>query len=291
MKICKIKQKMWKMLMLDNEQNNKTTQEEILILFPYHEQGIPVSVPIVSKVHCSPQYKIHRKHTDLYCFEYIISGTQYVVADKKYKVSAGDFCIIHGHGKHLYYADKNAPPTKASICVYGNFIKNLLDAYGITQTVFPNTNVLHIFENLFSQKKGELDYNYFCQKTAMAVHELIHCILPNKQHNKKLPDYIVDAKKILDGSLWESLNLDAVCKSVGISKPQLIKSFKRYHGATPYNYLLDLKINTAKLLLVNTDTSIKEIAYSLKFPDEYYFSNLFKKKVGVSPTVYKNSNK
>jgi len=270
---------------------NKTTEEEILILFPYHEEGIPISVPLVSKCQCSPQYKIHRKKTDLYCFEYVLEGTQYVVADKKYKVSAGDFCIIYGNGTHLYYADKNDPPTKVSICAYGNFIKEMLSAYGVTQTVFPNANVLHFFESLFALKKEDIDYNYFCQKTALAVHELIQYILANKQRGSNLPDYLVETKKIIDNSIKDKLNLDDICKRVGTSKSQLIKSFKKYFGDTPYNYLVDLKINTAKLLLANTNQSVKEIAYSLKFADEYYFSNLFKKKVGVSPTVYASSNK
>lgn len=278
--------------MIENFEQTKTTEEEILILFPYHEQGIPLSVPIVSKVHCSPQYKIHRKKTDLYCFEYILRGTQIVVSDKKYKVSAGDFCIIH-NGKHLYYSDKNDPPTKVSICVYGNFVKNLLDAYGVTQTLFSNINVLHVFDKLLSLNKDRenIDYNFFCQKTALCIHELIHCVLSSKQYSINIPNYIVNAKKILDNSLNEKLNLDDVCKKVNTSKSQLIKSFKKYYGVTPYNYLVDLKINTAKILLSNTNQSVKEIAYTLKFPDEYYFSNQFKKKVGVSPTKFANPDK
>ena len=220
---------MWKMLMPNYDNAPKrTTTEEILILFPYHKEGIPVSVPIVSKVQCSPQYKIHRKNTNLYCFEYIIEGTQYIITDKKYKASAGDFCIIHGNGKHLYYADKNNPPKKASICVYGNLIKELLNSYNITQTVFPKANVLHIFENLFQEKKDGLNYNYFCKKTAMAIHELIHAVLPSNQ-SVSIPGYIVQAKKILENSLEKTLDLNIVCKNVGISKPQLIKSFKQYY--------------------------------------------------------------
>lgn len=279
---------MWKMLMLKNNKNKKTTWEENLILFPYHKHGTPISVPLVCKTHCDSSYKTFRKNTDLYCFEYIIEGTQYVVADKKYKVSAGDFCIIHGYGQHLYYADKNNPPTKVSICAYGKFIKQLLDAYNITQVVFPHTNILHIFEKLFLLKDKN-NYDYFCQQTAMAIHELIHCILPNKQRSENFPNYIIEAKNFLDASLQVSLNLDALCKKVGISKPQLIKNFKKYYNTTPYNYLLNLKIETSKWLLTNTDNSIKEIAYHFNFSDEYYFSNLFKKKVGVSPKTYKTN--
>ncbi|MBQ9481574.1 MAG: AraC family transcriptional regulator [Clostridia bacterium] len=270
---------------------SKTTTEDILITFPYHQMGVPISVPLVSIVNCTPLYRIYRKKTDLFCFEYILSGTQYIVEDKKYKVSSGDCYIIYGNRKHLYYADKNDPPKKICICAYGNLISELLKAYGITQTVFHKSNVLPIFEDLISFAQQQPDYYSFCHRTAIAIHKLIDAISNDTEKSTFIPQYIVEAKNIIDKSAEKKLNLEAVCKQVGISKSQLIKGFKKYYKKTPYNYLVDIKIQTAKILLVNTNSTVKEIAYSLKFPDEYYFSNLFKKKVGVSPSRYNISSK
>ena len=40
-------------------------------------------------------------------------------------------------------------------------------------------------------------------------------------------------------------------------------------------------------MLLNTNLSVKQIANHLSFADEYYFSNVFKQKVGLSPTAYR----
>lgn len=278
-------------IMEKEKTQSKTTIEENIVLFPYHERGVPISVPIVSKTHCSPQYKIFRKHTDLYCFEYILSGVAFVVADKKYKVQAGDFYIVYGNTQHLYYADPKNPPTKIAICAYGDFIPALLKSYDITATVFHNNNVLPIMEDLLSIAKQNPEYNYFCRQTAFALQKIADSISGSSEARSQLPDYLLQAKNTIDRSEFEKINLNEVCKKVNISKPQLIRSFKEYYNTTPYNYILDMKIQSAKILLMSTNLSVKEIAYKLKFADEYYFSNRFKQKVGLSPKQYKNANR
>lgn len=271
---------------------SKETEEENLVLFPYHEKGIPISVPIVSKTHCSPQYKVYRKHTELYCFEYIISGAHYIIADgKKYRAQAGDFYIVYGNTQHLYYSDPKEPTVKIAICAYGDFITQLLKSYNVTATIFHNNNVLPILEDLLSVARQNPDYASFCRTTALALHKIVESISGSVTAETSIPDYLSKAKNLIDCSEFEKINLDSVCKRVGISKPQLIRAFKDYYNITPYNYILDMKIQSAKILLTSTSLSVKEIAYKLKFADEYYFSNRFKQKVGLSPLQYKRNNR
>lgn len=63
--------------------------------------------------------------------------------------------------------------------------------------------------------------------------------------------------------------------------------FKRHTGKTPFEFLLDLKIEKAKNLLKQTNHSISEICYLSGFSSNSYFSQIFKKKTGVSPSHYK----
>jgi AraC-like DNA-binding protein len=62
------------------------------------------------------------------------------------------------------------------------------------------------------------------------------------------------------------------------------KMFKQYTGVAPARYQLDLKIRQAREMLVSTDRSIKEIAFALGFHSIHYFSRIFKKKTGISPS-------
>ena len=81
--------------------------------------------------------------------------------------------------------------------------------------------------------------------------------------------------------------IEKLCEYISRSESQTIKIFKEAYGITPYAYFLDKKIGLAKGMLLNTNLSVKQIAYELNFTDEYYFSNVFKSKVGVSPGKYR----
>ncbi len=65
------------------------------------------------------------------------------------------------------------------------------------------------------------------------------------------------------------------------------KMFKKYTGVSPGQYHLQLRIIRAKELLISTDKSIKEISLELGFQTIHYFSLLFKKKVGMTPTEFR----
>lgn len=67
------------------------------------------------------------------------------------------------------------------------------------------------------------------------------------------------------------------------------KMFKKYTGVPPVQYHMDLKVLRAKEMLMYTDHSIKEISYELGFQSIYYFSRVFKNKLGFSPSEFRKS--
>ena len=58
-------------------------------------------------------------------------------------------------------------------------------------------------------------------------------------------------------------------------------------GVTPYRYLLSRRLETARLLLRGTALPVREIAFRLCFSDEHYFSSLFRRKTGQTPSAYR----
>ena len=65
--------------------------------------------------------------------------------------------------------------------------------------------------------------------------------------------------------------------------------FKKVNGKTVFQYLTQVRIHHAKLLLCNTSMKIGEIGKRVGFPDEYYFSRVFKKYTGISPAAFARS--
>ena len=84
------------------------------------------------------------------------------------------------------------------------------------------------------------------------------------------------------------LNFRKTASRNGICTDSLRKRFKHETGISMHQYFIRLKINAAKSMLSNMTYSISGIADFLGFNDQYYFSRLFKKKIGISPLKYRN---
>jgi AraC-like DNA-binding protein len=71
------------------------------------------------------------------------------------------------------------------------------------------------------------------------------------------------------------------------SKDYVIKRFFANFGVTPYDYQIQQKMFSARNMLANMNLSVKEIANALGYDDQHYFSYMFKKRCGMSPTQYR----
>lgn len=83
--------------------------------------------------------------------------------------------------------------------------------------------------------------------------------------------------------------LNDAIRSLSESATTVHRLFKKATGMSPMQYLIDIRIREARNLLSYSDMSVKEIAYKIGFNDPYYFSRLFKKKVGTSPAAFRSS--
>ncbi|MGN1099168.1 MAG: AraC family transcriptional regulator [Christensenellales bacterium] len=263
---------------------------EDVVVFPFQEDNTTFCVRLMGIAYCDPKYKIYRKKTNIYCIEYVLDGVGYIVYNNRtHKVQKGDLYIVRAHTSHLYFSDKENPITKICINAYGDLIDKLLQCYDINETVFHNTDTLPIFEELFSLAKQKVDELYFQMQTALAIHRIFINIVQTRNRISPIPEHIEQLKKLIDDMINDKINLDILAQKTHISKAHLIRSFKKYYGSTPYDYILTQKIKSAKILLSTSTLSIKEISEKLCFADEHYFSTVFKQKVGVNPTTYAKS--
>ncbi|MCE5168601.1 helix-turn-helix domain-containing protein [Paenibacillus profundus] len=72
----------------------------------------------------------------------------------------------------------------------------------------------------------------------------------------------------------------------GMTSSSYCRAFKRKTGMTPGEYLTNVRVQRAKDLLSMSHHSIKDVAQGVGFQDELYFSRVFKKSAGLSPTIY-----
>ena len=152
-----------------------------------------------------------------------------------------------------------------SVSVLSNFIKQMyFEKYSNNK----NSNYsVEMYFNLILLKISDL-----CQKTELADTEML--------------EQLVELRNQIISNPKETWKIDDIAKKLYHSRNDIHRSFKKKYGTTPHKYLIDIRIDRAKNLLLNRNITLTEIADYLCFSSLYHFSNVFKKRVGISPSMY-----
>jgi two-component system response regulator YesN len=97
---------------------------------------------------------------------------------------------------------------------------------------------------------------------------------------------VAKALAYLKENYGKQLNLELAADAIGISPNRLSRLFVEETGRAFTDYLIGYRIERAKELLLLPDASIKSVSLSCGYPDPNYFSRLFKKVTGITPTAF-----
>ena len=115
-----------------------------------------------------------------------------------------------------------------------------------------------------------------------------HILLSRLMKPKKLSS-LEAATSYIDENLSENLSISRISESTHVSKSLLYRLFDKHFGMTVSEYINKRRVREAYELLSHTDFSIEKIAYTCGFSSTAYFSRIFKKEKGLSPTSYRKS--
>lgn len=100
--------------------------------------------------------------------------------------------------------------------------------------------------------------------------------------------YMKQALDYVHAHYAEEITVEELAAIAMQSRFHFIRTFKAAFGATPYQYVLRLRIEEAKRLLRGTDRSVTDIGFGLGFSSASAFHRAFAKAVGVSPEQYRH---
>ena len=104
---------------------------------------------------------------------------------------------------------------------------------------------------------------------------------------KNIPDEIVFAVHQLKANLAREISIDQLAASVAMAPNTLIRLFRKHIGTTPYQFLTDLRIDSACQLLSAGELPIAAVAAQVGYKDRFHFSRVFKKKMAITPAAYR----
>ncbi len=116
--------------------------------------------------------------------------------------------------------------------------------------------------------------------------------LRDRENRKQQHDLLKQAIGFIDEHFWEeSISLDRVAKEVNISPNYFSAVFSQEVGSTFIEYLTGKRIEEAKHMLRQTNRRSSEIAYAVGYKDPHYFSFVFKKVNGCTPSEYRRGDR
>ncbi len=231
-----------------------------------------------------------------YLLHYVTKGEGYYeVNDLKFKVSAGDMFLIRPDELVTYYSPE--PENTWSFCWIG-FNGKAADVYAEECGLIKGKYIYSLHSNTFySVISNCLEYlgNVQGEPSQLCLNSYLLQVLSEIEKKcKRGPakttsnDLVERAVRYIEYNYMNKIFTSQIAEFLSIDRSHFYRIFKKATGSAPEHYLMCYRIQKAKDFLKNSKYSITEIATFVGVPDVYYFSKMFKKIVGVSPTKYRN---
>ena len=248
---------------------------------------------------CEPGHRFGPNRRTAYVLHVVASGKgRLEIGDEVYHLSEGDAFLLKPEEEAWYMADFNEPWSYMWIGFQGMQAHECVMNAG-----FDNDNhVIHgvdhnplrgyIMEML---KAHSLSYSNSLRRSSylqMFFADLIEQYrkniqgienlesIPGAEQVKRLMIYITEHYK-------EKIRINEVAYEMGINRCYLSTAFKKMTGYSPAEYLLQVRMEKAKSLLMKTNYSINRIATEVGYADQLAFSRMFKRRFGESPARYR----
>lgn len=189
--------------------------------------------------------------------------------------------IIERIVRTLRRARASLPEKQSYVMSLIAVILNTVSSYDI-----PGSVLLHPEEDYLDMVNRLTDPDHLKSWLTDIVERLGNTIEEKRARNNS--GLVDDAMHYLQEHFSEpDLKLETMCRLLHVSAPYLSTLFTKLTGASFSTHLTEMRLAHAEDLLLNTNAKTFEIAEQVGYPDANYFSYVFKKKFGKSPTAYR----
>ena len=247
-----------------------------------YQAEIRIGNPAMPYTHYHSAYELY----------YLEAGNRdYLVEDKFFTVSAGDFVLIKPNvlhrttGGYCLRILVNFSPAFLQKTYTPTAIKHLLKCFDNVLISPPDSMQAELKELLHSMSKSTNPTD-FASDLGMLLRKLATCTTDN-HYDKRISTII----KYINQNYSEIQSIEPVAEHLHISKHYLCRLFKEATGTTLIDYLNTIKVKNACKFLETTDKDMMEISQICGFNSSAYFSNVFHKIMKVSPSEYRKEHK
>jgi len=226
---------------------------------------------------------------EIYSVHYIVSGKGYVVfRGETYALSAGDCSLVFPEEEILYYPEEADPWAYRWVDFKGADAKALVARTGFSKKCPVVKGKLGL-EPLFCIYEDGLYGETAKERYAAKVYLLLTYFLKDSKEPTEKRSYFEDAVEMIQNSYWkQELNVGQLAQSLNVERTYLYRMFMEHTGISPQEYLTEVRMERACELLLGSELSVQAVACSVGYKDALYFSRLFRKRKGITPSGYRN---
>ena len=229
---------------------------------------------------------------------YIAAGKAHFHFDGKEQIVTAGHMVLYRPKepqKYEYYGEDQTEVYWVHFT--GGNVTNILRSYGLTddKRVFYCGSGLD-YQNLFRTMIHELQMckENYAEMLEMYLRQIFimlqrYFINASKTDNARVVEEIDKATLYFNEHYSEDISIDEYAQNNHVSVSWFIRNFKHCTGSTPMQYILSKRIYNAEILLQDSTYNITEISEIVGYENPLYFSRIFKKVKGLSPSEYRKS--
>lgn len=273
--------------------------KEVILKIKSHADFNPLRFLYVSKGNLNHKFGVEKKNHEIHQFQSLIfsnkdEGYNFIEFPKDEPLEINVIQIV----RKKFLNKRTTNVSTLSDKLYEIFVdtdhENRFASYGTL-----NLKMADLVNNIRKIKgKGMLRI----LKIEARVYEILS--LHIQQHNRLLegdilPDTISKSELKIVKKLSSSIiknpakeySLDQLSFTSGLTKSKLQEGFKYLYKKTVTEYIRNVRLESARDMLKNTDLNISQIVYSIGFSSRSYFSKIFKERYGITPNQFKKELK
>lgn len=155
-----------------------------------------------------------------------------------------------------------------------------------------NSKIMLTNSAQYERSKDKVSDCHNCDTLLTIAIEALDSLRPESD-TSELADHVVVKKEIAEVIKYielhyqDKITLEMIAEHVNFSENYLCRVFREQTGTSLINYINNVRMNKAADLILKGHTYIKEVSSLVGISDQFYFSRVFKKHFGVSPTDYR----
>ncbi|MCQ2387730.1 MAG: AraC family transcriptional regulator [Clostridia bacterium] len=209
---------------------------------------------------------------------FIDGECEYIVDGEAIKVSSGDAVLIPPSSYRIRKKLVNADYVSI------NFYSDEKIDLPIYNKDIVDSSVKHIIASLDYDSTNYSDYS---SELFTKLFECLILKIQQKLNTKSLNQTVEKIKKYIDEHIYEKIKLSDIGNYIYLSHIYCDLLFKKETGKSIIDYAIDQKIKKAESMLLEGGAKLSDVAEKIGFIDYNYFSRVFKKRIGYTPSEYR----